>query len=107
MYLRAIKAIQPRGPYHLGDWAVGGVLASEASKQLIESGDLVSALFLIGAPCPNVVPTMSIFLIGLLDYIDIFAQLAGTTESYLVDNRQALLKHFDGTVRNLALYKSL
>lgn len=105
IYLRAIKATQPSGPYYLGGWSVGGVLAFEASKQLIESGDLVSALFLIDTPCPTVVPPMSTSLIGFLDSIGIFDQLSGTTESNSGDRRQALLKHFDATVRNLALYK--
>ncbi|KAI0105678.1 hypothetical protein GGR51DRAFT_571618 [Nemania sp. FL0031] len=49
-YIRAIRAVQPQGPYHLGGWSIGGVLAFEAASQLQD----VSSLFLIDPPCPKV-----------------------------------------------------
>ncbi|KAJ2981618.1 hypothetical protein NUW58_g6645 [Xylaria curta] len=49
-YVRAIRAIQPQGPYHLGGWSIGGVLAFEAASRLED----VSSLFLIDPPCPKV-----------------------------------------------------
>ncbi|TGJ83872.1 hypothetical protein E0Z10_g4873 [Xylaria hypoxylon] len=49
-YIRAIRAVQPHGPYHLGGWSIGGVLAFEAASQL----QGVSSLFLIDPPCPRV-----------------------------------------------------
>ncbi|KAI0805157.1 hypothetical protein GGR55DRAFT_698536 [Xylaria sp. FL0064] len=48
-YIRAIRAVQPQGPYHLGGWSIGGVLAFEAASQLRD----VSSLFLIDPPCPK------------------------------------------------------
>ncbi|KAH8690471.1 beta-ketoacyl synthase [Talaromyces proteolyticus] len=105
MYLRTIKATQPTGPYYFGGWSVGGVLAFEASKQLVEVGDLVPALFLIDSPCPTVVPPMPTSLIKFLDSIGLFDKLSDTAVSNSGDNRQVLLKHFDATVSNLSLYK--
>ncbi|KAI1427322.1 hypothetical protein F5Y12DRAFT_184810 [Xylaria sp. FL1777] len=49
-YIRTIRAVQPHGPYHLGGWSIGGVLAFEAASQLQD----VSSLFLIDPPYPRV-----------------------------------------------------
>ncbi|KAJ8128156.1 hypothetical protein O1611_g5481 [Lasiodiplodia mahajangana] len=49
-YVRAIREVQPLGPYHLGGWSIGDVLAFEAASQLQN----VSSLFLIDPPCPRV-----------------------------------------------------
>ncbi|KAI3318102.1 ketoacyl-synt-domain-containing protein [Xylariaceae sp. AK1471] len=49
-FIRAIRAVQPHGPYHLGGWSIGGVFAFEAARQLED----VSSLFLIDPPCPRV-----------------------------------------------------
>ncbi|KAI1345461.1 Alpha/Beta hydrolase protein [Xylaria sp. FL0043] len=48
-YIRATRAVQPQGPYHLGGWSIGGVLAFEAASQVQH----VSSLFLIDPPYPK------------------------------------------------------
>ncbi|RWA12859.1 hypothetical protein EKO27_g2259 [Xylaria grammica] len=48
-YIRAIRAVKAHGPYHLGGWSIGGVLAFEAASQLQD----VSSLFLIDPPSPG------------------------------------------------------
>lgn len=45
--VRAIKSIQPAGPYYLGGYCFGGVVAYEAACQLLENGDSVSFLGII------------------------------------------------------------
>jgi thioesterase domain-containing protein len=42
-----IKGQQAHGPYSLGGWSFGGVLAYEVARQLIQDGEVVSAVFLI------------------------------------------------------------
>ncbi|GAW22494.1 hypothetical protein ANO14919_120310 [Xylariales sp. No.14919] len=48
-YIRAIRAVKAHGPYHLGGWSIGGVLAFVAASQLQD----VSSLFFIDPPCPK------------------------------------------------------
>ncbi|WP_255208205.1 non-ribosomal peptide synthase/polyketide synthase [Myxococcus sp. AM009] len=51
-YVEAIRAVQPAGPYLLGGWSVGGVIAYEMARQLRERGDAVALLALIDAYTP-------------------------------------------------------
>jgi amino acid adenylation domain-containing protein len=46
-YVKAIKEVQPSGPYYLMGHSIGGTIAHEAAVQLEESGDTVAALFLL------------------------------------------------------------
>jgi amino acid adenylation domain-containing protein len=51
--LRAIRAVQPVGPYLLGGWSNGGLIAFEMACQLEQAGESVGVLALLGPPCPN------------------------------------------------------
>ncbi|KAI9930675.1 hypothetical protein MW887_011430 [Aspergillus wentii] len=104
-YLAILKKHSPRGPYHLGGWSVGGVLAYEASKQLIEAGDEVHTLVLIDAPCPTVLPPMSSSLIDFLNSIGVFDRSHPNSSELPDAKRQLVLDHFNATVKNLARYK--
>jgi len=46
-YIHEIRQVQPHGPYMLGGYCLGGTLASEMARQLIESGESVGLLALI------------------------------------------------------------
>ncbi|WP_169813176.1 amino acid adenylation domain-containing protein [Nocardia jejuensis] len=48
-YVRAIRQVQPEGPYHLGGWSLGGMMAFEMAQQLGRAGHEVSSLVLIDA----------------------------------------------------------
>ena len=52
LYLQEIKRRQPKGPYLVGGWSAGGVMAYEVCQQLVNAGDKVETLVLIDAPCP-------------------------------------------------------
>ncbi|MCC5611400.1 amino acid adenylation domain-containing protein [Nostoc sp. CHAB 5834] len=52
LYLNEIRAIQPSGPYHLGGWSMGGVIAYVAAQHLIKQGIQVESLVLIDSPAP-------------------------------------------------------
>ncbi len=51
-YLRDIKKFQPDGPYHLGGYSLGGVVAAEMARQLHASGEQVGLLALFDAYAP-------------------------------------------------------
>ena len=46
-YIKAIKAIQPKGPYYIGGWSFGGHVAVEMARQLTLQGDQVKLLILM------------------------------------------------------------
>jgi len=48
-YVRAIRAAQPDGPYHLLGWSVGGVIAHAVATRLRDQGAAVGQLALLDA----------------------------------------------------------
>ena len=48
-YLEEIRSVQPRGPYYLGGFCLGGIVALEAARRLQESGELVDLVFMINS----------------------------------------------------------
>ncbi|MBS2549392.1 amino acid adenylation domain-containing protein [Catenulispora sp. NL8] len=54
-YLKAITEAAPSGPYRIGGWSMGGVVALEIARQLTTAGhevDLVAAVDLLEPPGP-------------------------------------------------------
>ncbi|MCY2932360.1 MAG: amino acid adenylation domain-containing protein, partial [Planctomycetota bacterium] len=51
-YVAQVRAIQPEGPYMLGGYSVGGVIAYETACRLQRQGQRVAALVLFDAWCP-------------------------------------------------------
>ncbi len=47
LYLEEIRRVQPAGPYRLGGWSLGGVVAFEMARQLRERGEEVALLVLL------------------------------------------------------------
>jgi thioesterase domain-containing protein/acyl carrier protein len=43
-YVAAVRRVQPHGPYAIGGWSVGGVLAYEMAQQLRAAGETLSPL---------------------------------------------------------------
>ncbi|MGB8687456.1 MAG: alpha/beta fold hydrolase, partial [Microcoleus sp.] len=51
-YIEALQAIQPSGPYYLGGWSLGGIVAFEMAQQLRFRGEEVALLVLIDSYAP-------------------------------------------------------
>ncbi|MDX6694476.1 MAG: hypothetical protein QOF02_2079, partial [Blastocatellia bacterium] len=51
-YLAALRAVQPEGPYLLGGWSMGGVVAFEMARQLTAQREQVELLALIDSKLP-------------------------------------------------------
>lgn len=45
-YIEEVRTVQPTGPYHLGGWSLGGVIAFEMTRQLLAQGETVPLLAL-------------------------------------------------------------
>ncbi len=52
-YLEAIREARPRGPYLLGGWSMGGVVAFEIARQLSRRGEEVAAVVVIDCAVPG------------------------------------------------------
>jgi thioesterase domain-containing protein len=55
-YLTAIRLVQPAGPYFLGGWSFGGLVAYEMVQQLTQEGHPVSVLALLDTYPREVMP---------------------------------------------------
>ena len=51
-YIQALQTLQPQGPYLLGGWSMGGVIAFEMATQLQSQGQKIALLALIDAIAP-------------------------------------------------------
>ena len=52
-YLAAIRAIQPHGPYHVGGFSMGGLVAYEMAQQLVAAGEEVGLVVLFDTYASN------------------------------------------------------
>jgi amino acid adenylation domain-containing protein len=52
-YIQAIQTLQPQGPYFLGGWSFGGLVAFEMAQQLTQAGQQIGLLAILdtSAPC--------------------------------------------------------
>ncbi|MEP1076598.1 amino acid adenylation domain-containing protein [Leptolyngbya sp. PL-A3] len=51
-YIQAIQTIQPHGPYYLGGWSFGGLVAFEMAQQLTQAGESVALLAIFDTAAP-------------------------------------------------------
>ncbi len=51
-YLEAIRGLYPKGPYLLGGWSSGGLVAYEMARRLVAQGEEVPQLLVIDVPAP-------------------------------------------------------
>ncbi|HZF08985.1 MAG TPA: amino acid adenylation domain-containing protein, partial [Thermoanaerobaculia bacterium] len=52
-YLQQVRGVQPAGPYTLGGWSMGGIVAFEMARQLESQGETVDRLALIDSFAPG------------------------------------------------------
>jgi len=52
-YLAALRTVQPVGPYLLGGWSMGGLIAYEMAQQLQAQGETVDLLVMIDSVAPG------------------------------------------------------
>ncbi|KAF2018415.1 polyketide synthase [Aaosphaeria arxii CBS 175.79] len=101
LYLKEIKRRQPEGPYLIGGWSAGGVMAYEVCQQLVNSGEKVESLVLIDAPCPVALDPLPARLHIFFDQIGLLGTgKPGGTPGWL-------LPHFAAAIQNLKDYEPI
>jgi phthiocerol/phenolphthiocerol synthesis type-I polyketide synthase E len=65
LYIKEIRTVQPNGPYYIGGYCLGGLVAFEMAQQLVAEGERVPLLALISSPTPkhlkNIIPSLTVF----------------------------------------------
>ena len=99
IYINEIKRRQPTGPYYIGGWSAGGVIAYETAYQLLAMGEKVERMVLLDSPSPEMAseplpPGFHLFMnkLGLLG-------TGGPTST-----PDWLLPHFASAIRSLGEY---
>jgi iterative type I PKS product template protein len=99
LYLAEIKRRQPKGPYMIGGWSAGGVIAYETAMQLIQNGEEVERLLLLDSPCPLQLDPLPARLHIFFDQIGLLGTgKAGGTPGWL-------LPHFAAAIASLSAYE--
>jgi len=62
-YIEAMRVVQPEGPYHLGGWSFGALVAFEIAQQLQQAGQEVARLVLLDAPATYADKTKNFFVL--------------------------------------------
>ena len=98
LFLDEVKRRQPNGPYYLGGWSAGGVIAYQMTLHLAAEGQRVENLLLFDSPCP-------VKLEALPHRLHQFFGSIGLLGSGGRDPPEWLLPHFEASVRALTEYK--
>lgn len=100
LYLTEVRRRQPHGPYYLGGWSAGGVIAYEVTQQLLRSGERVDRLILFDSPCP-------VRLEALPSRLHHFFNSIGLLGTGSKKGPPAwLLPHFESSIKSLTAYKA-
>ncbi|MCM3338069.1 non-ribosomal peptide synthase/polyketide synthase [Paenibacillus sp. MER TA 81-3] len=54
-YITELRSAHPHGPYRLGGWSIGGTIAFEMARQLVQQGEEVANLVVLDTPAEYVV----------------------------------------------------
>ncbi len=60
-YIKHIRQVQPKGPYKIGGYSFGGLVAFEIARQLTKAGEEVSRLIIFGTDVPISVSNHKLF----------------------------------------------
>lgn len=97
LYKNEVRRRQPHGPYHLGGWSAGGVVAYEVCLQLIADGESIARLILLDSPSPVRLEPLPARLHVFLDKIGLLGTGVGTAPEWL-------LPHFEQAIKALDAY---
>ncbi|KAL8723506.1 MAG: hypothetical protein Q9225_000239 [Loekoesia sp. 1 TL-2023] len=100
-FIKEMKRRQRQGPYHVGGWSAGGIMAYEIVRQLTDAGDCVESLVLIDSPSPALIEPLPPWLHRFFGEIGLLGDGEGAIEKLPA----WLLPHFAQTVKALGEYK--
>ena len=102
-FINEMRKRQPSGPYEIGGWSAGGVIAFEIVQQLIKANQEVSNLVLIDSPCPLIIEPLPNTLHTWFNSIGLIGD-PNKPDSTKVP--PWLLPHFGATIQALSSYNA-
>ncbi|RYP53057.1 hypothetical protein DL769_010571 [Monosporascus sp. CRB-8-3] len=100
-FIEEMKRRQPEGPYAVGGWSAGGVIAYEVVNQLTKANEEVSHLLIIDAPCPITIEPLPKGLHAWFASIGLLGEGDSESAKKIPD---WLLPHFAASVTALSNY---
>lgn len=97
LFLEEVRRRQPKGPYYLGGWSAGGVIAYQMVLHLIAQGEKCENLILFDSPCP-------VRLEALPHRLHEFFGSVGLLGSGGKAPPEWLLPHFEYSIKALTAY---
>ncbi|KAK4143636.1 Alpha/Beta hydrolase protein [Dichotomopilus funicola] len=110
VWVDAITAIQPRGPYMLGGWSAGGYYAYEVMKHLQRRGKIVDRVVLVDSPCRTNYEALPLAVVRHLASSGLMGDESATKGKKGVVNKPApkrMVDHFASTLRAVERYKPI
>ena len=106
IYVEEIRSIQPRGPYMLGGWSLGGIHAYEVARQLIAQGEHIKGIVMVDSPCPKALPHMPDPTIELMEQTGVFIGIkrAGKPDAPMPLSTK---QHLVSCVKALKVYEAI
>lgn len=101
IFLKEIKRRQPEGPYNIGGWSAGGVMAFEIVRQMTDADDRIDTLVLLDAPSPALIEPLPSSLHEFFASIGLLGGGAGEIDKL----PPWLLPRFRKTVEALSMYQ--
>jgi thioesterase domain-containing protein len=102
-YVRAIRAVQPDGPYRLGGWSFGGAVAFEMARQLRAEGARVDFLALLDSWSPQLSDATEVTEDELRDIVA--HDLGAVGGAMAPEQRERLLAVYRAHLRALHRYR--
>ncbi|KAG5958187.1 Type I Iterative PKS [Claviceps cyperi] len=102
IFIRAIRKIQPHGPYLIGGWSAGGVYAYEVAYRLTMQGEEISAYIVLDMRAPSLIPTS----IVTVDFVEKLGTFEGINRARDLPQDLSIKErtHLMATCRALAQY---
>jgi noranthrone synthase len=101
-YMNEIRRRQPKGPYNLGGWSSGGVMAYMVAYRLLKEGEQVDNLIIIDSPVPETVDRLPVGFYEFCEKLGLYGGATGATTTA----PEWLIPHFLATVDILEDYRA-
>jgi amino acid adenylation domain-containing protein len=103
-YIKEIKTVQPRGPYNFGGYCLGGVVALEMARQLMEAGEKVERVIMLESYNLKTLSMPKFHLLAPLRFAqNVWFHLANLFAVRREDRRKFLREKMDTTIARLGI----
>ena len=103
VFIKAIRKIQPHGPYLIGGWSAGSIYAYEISYRLTLAGEKIIGLIIMDMRVPHSVPDAEVVTMAFVEKTGAFTGV-NRASNFLHGLSEKQKMHLTSTVRALIKY---